>query len=272
MFRNTFSFDGRIRRLEYGISYIIYIIYALLAGVALGILMGMGAIHVEESKMDLVVFLILIPGFYFMAAQGAKRCHDRGNSGWWQLIPFYGLWMLFADGEIGDNEYGENPKGLYYEEEGEDQAQEQEQYQDPKELNNNIIESDNLIDSLNYGDDLEGLSLSQKTFLTIQDLEREVNNGGFWQYFSSEAGEYAHETVFSLREIGAAETAAIVQQAIDLFPGAQVPQERAERKALLAQIDPENQLWAKLDEKFFEYKNELNELNIQYIKKHKDSF
>jgi len=47
-------------------------------------------------------------------AQAAKRCHDRNNSGWWKLIPFYGFWMLFADGDIGDNDYGENPKGLSY--------------------------------------------------------------------------------------------------------------------------------------------------------------
>jgi uncharacterized membrane protein YhaH (DUF805 family) len=49
-----------------------------------------------------------------MLAQGAKRCHDRGNSGIWQIIPFYGLWMLFADGDLGRNEYGANPKGLNY--------------------------------------------------------------------------------------------------------------------------------------------------------------
>jgi uncharacterized membrane protein YhaH (DUF805 family) len=45
-------------------------------------------------------------------AQGAKRCHDRGNSGWYLLIPFYVFWMLFADSDIGANEYGLNPKGI----------------------------------------------------------------------------------------------------------------------------------------------------------------
>jgi len=29
-------------------------------------------------------------------------------------LPFCGLWMIFADGEIGDNEYGPNPKGMYW--------------------------------------------------------------------------------------------------------------------------------------------------------------
>jgi hypothetical protein len=27
------------------------------------------------------------------------------------IIPFYGLWMAFADSELGDNQYGPKPKG-----------------------------------------------------------------------------------------------------------------------------------------------------------------
>jgi uncharacterized membrane protein YhaH (DUF805 family) len=60
----------------------------------------------------LLIFLFFIPVVYFMLAQGAKRCHDRGNSGWYQMIPFYALWMLFAESDHGINEYGPNPKGI----------------------------------------------------------------------------------------------------------------------------------------------------------------
>ena len=57
-----------------------------------------------------IVSLALIPIIWFFLAQGAKRCHDRGNSGWFQLIPYYVFWMVFADSEPGSNQYGSSPK------------------------------------------------------------------------------------------------------------------------------------------------------------------
>lgn len=101
MFKNPFSFDGRIRRTEYGISLIIYYI----------IVNGLEFLGFVQQGLALINLLIIIPLIWFVLAQGSKRCHDRGNSGWYQIIPFYGLWMLFADSDYGLNEYGDNPKG-----------------------------------------------------------------------------------------------------------------------------------------------------------------
>jgi uncharacterized membrane protein YhaH (DUF805 family) len=101
MFKNPFSFEGRIRRTEYGLSVIIYAIPAAIINV-----IG------EAGDGAAIIFLAYIPLLWFFWAQGAKRCHDRGNSGWYQIIPFYGLWMLFADSDNGINEYGPNPKGI----------------------------------------------------------------------------------------------------------------------------------------------------------------
>lgn len=95
MFSNPFSFDGRIRRTEYGLSNIIYFfVYAVLISVI---------------DVSMIPFLQL-PLLWFYLAQGAKRCHDLGNSGWWQLIPFYGVFLLFQNSEPGVNKYGYNPK------------------------------------------------------------------------------------------------------------------------------------------------------------------
>lgn len=69
--------------------------------------------HGELSER-LVSMVIYIPFLWFIFAQGAKRCHDKGVNGWWQLLPFYGLILLFYKGDIGPNEYGDDPKGLNY--------------------------------------------------------------------------------------------------------------------------------------------------------------
>lgn len=98
MFSSPFYFEGRIRRTEYGISLILYSIVSIFL-----------TILIETGEM--LVVLIFVPMLLFLWAQGAKRCHDIGRSGWYQFIPFFVLWMLFADSEDGINEYGPNPKG-----------------------------------------------------------------------------------------------------------------------------------------------------------------
>ena len=73
MFNNPFSFDGRIRRLEYGLSYIIYLVLYI-------ILITITTKAVSNSVLYIFGFAY-IPLLWFFFAQGAKRCHDRGNSG-----------------------------------------------------------------------------------------------------------------------------------------------------------------------------------------------
>lgn len=100
MFSEPFSFDGRIRRLEYGISNIIYAAIALFINY-----------KVEDDYSMRWIYIAYLPLLWFLLAQGAKRYHDLGNSGWYQLIPLYGFWLLFAEGNLGNNEYGRSPKG-----------------------------------------------------------------------------------------------------------------------------------------------------------------
>lgn len=108
MFQSPFSFEGRIRRMEYGVSILVYIIVA--------IVLGLAAVSLEESVSGtLISFLFFFVGvgmIWFMLAQGSKRCHDMGYSGFFQLIPMFGILMVFMDGQRGYNEYGPNPKGI----------------------------------------------------------------------------------------------------------------------------------------------------------------
>ncbi len=94
MFKHPFSFEGRIGRAEYAITYGAYI--ALYITVNVIRLEGAGAF----------LGILFIPAIWIVFAQGAKRCHDLGKSGWWQIIPFYFFVMLFQAGDFGANEYG----------------------------------------------------------------------------------------------------------------------------------------------------------------------
>lgn len=106
MFKNPFSFKGRIRRTEYGISVLIYILTLVIFNILLDPNNSENSNSIE-AIIYLILFVIIL---WFNLAQGAKRCHDLGNNGWWQLIPFYFFWLLFEEGESRINRYGVNPK------------------------------------------------------------------------------------------------------------------------------------------------------------------
>jgi len=101
MLKNPFSFEGRIGRAEYGISLVMYAICYFTA---------ITFINTGNATEGLLSFIILMPMLWFILAQGAKRCHGLGKSGWFQIIPFYFLWLLFVKSDHATNEYDTNSK------------------------------------------------------------------------------------------------------------------------------------------------------------------
>lgn len=113
MFKAPFSFNGRIRRLEYGLSFIVsYIISLLLYGSSVvSLLSG------EFGLGVLISIIVFIAAIWFNLAQGVKRLHDLNKNGLLILIcciPIIGilfsLYMIFVPGTTGSNDYGEDPK------------------------------------------------------------------------------------------------------------------------------------------------------------------
>ncbi len=106
MFRSPFKFNGRIRRTEYFLSVLFFY-----GGLFIFIVALDGLVRDSGTKA-IITLSFFLPCAVFMLAQGVKRSHDAGNSGWFLLIPLYGFILLFADSQVGENKYGLNPKGI----------------------------------------------------------------------------------------------------------------------------------------------------------------
>lgn len=101
------EFKGRARRKEFWMFFLFNLIISIALG-AIGYMLGM------EFIGSLYSLAIFIPSL----AVGARRLHDIGKSGWWQLlyfIPLIGflvlLYFFVLDSHPGSNDHGDNPKG-----------------------------------------------------------------------------------------------------------------------------------------------------------------
>ncbi len=97
--KNFANFNGRARRKEYWMFFLINVIISL----------GLGFIG-TAIKFPLLStiysFALLIPSI----AVAIRRMHDVGKSGWYCLIPIYNLILACTNGEVGSNQYGPDPK------------------------------------------------------------------------------------------------------------------------------------------------------------------
>jgi hypothetical protein len=125
----------------------------------------------------------------------------------------------------------------------------------------------------NYGEDIEKLSDAEKTFFICTQLESEVNNGGFSQYFYNSSGDFANETLSSLTDIGANKTADIYSKAFTAL-GGELPSDRNKREKLLDKLltDSVSEILSDCDTAFYHYADNLEELNYQYIISNKEHF
>ncbi len=100
-FSNYANFNGRASRSEY---WWFILFYAIISTV-LSMLAGIASIF---SILGLVFLLgIIVP----LIALAARRMHDSDKSGWFQLIPFYNLYLAIIKGTDGPNRFGDDPVG-----------------------------------------------------------------------------------------------------------------------------------------------------------------
>ena len=106
MFKSFPTWHGRIRRLEYGIDFIVYFVLTFIIREA------ERGTYIDEPKWWFLWFLGATLWMLFIF-QSIKRAHDANESGWGIIIPFYVFYLLFVKGSNGINQYGSDPKRSY---------------------------------------------------------------------------------------------------------------------------------------------------------------
>ncbi|MCM2679883.1 DUF805 domain-containing protein [Echinimonas agarilytica] len=99
-------FSGRERRKSYWMFVLFYLIFYIVAALIDQMIGGM-------TISTIFTLLLLVPSISI----SARRLHDTGRTGWWQLIgliPLVGMLVLIffycQDSDDGANDYGANPK------------------------------------------------------------------------------------------------------------------------------------------------------------------
>lgn len=98
-----FDFKGRARRSEYWWFMLVCTAIIVVVIPLLGL--------ISESTAQVVAVLFVLATTIPAYAVTARRMHDVGKSGWFMLVPFYGLYLALLDSEPGRNAYGPSPKG-----------------------------------------------------------------------------------------------------------------------------------------------------------------
>ncbi len=113
--RLWFSFTGRATRFDYWVRLVVPYLVGLFVAAFLDALLGTG--DPETGNGGIFTILFVLAAIWPQLAVGAKRCHDRGRSGWFlliALIPLIGsIWLLielgFLRGTEGENRFGPDP-------------------------------------------------------------------------------------------------------------------------------------------------------------------
>ena len=118
-----------------------------------------------------------------------------------------------------------------------------------------------------------GLTAPERFVLCLDELEREVNNGGFEQYFLNSSGDLSLRTPDALRALGAPKVASIVEAALAVFPSGRPASESEAREAQLAAFtEARTERLQDLDGDFLTYPEPLAQLERNYVQAHRADF
>jgi hypothetical protein len=119
----------------------------------------------------------------------------------------------------------------------------------------------------------DALSEAEKTVFCVDGLLREMENGGFVQFFHHEVGAHAEDTLEALERVKAKEIYPLLERLIGFFEGRRVPADEDERIAMFDQIESEySDEIVEIDDRFYDCTENLVGLTLTFVAKNLRDF
>jgi len=109
------------------------------------------------------------------------------------------------------------------------------------------------------------LSPEEQVVLAVEALEREVNNGGYAQFFQNSSREYASVIVDSLRHIGCVNTAVLTERAIKAVGSSKLESD-AIKTAMAMDSEARDKTLSECDKEYFRCAEPIAERLFAFIK------
>lgn len=108
----------------------------------------------------------------------------------------------------------------------------------------------------------------EKVIYCMDGLLKEMENGGFVQFFRQQAGDYAADTLLALEQIKAKVSASLLEQMLAFFPAGEAPSDVDEREEIFDQIESEyGDEITDLDDLFYDSGENLVGLTLLYVQR-----
>jgi hypothetical protein len=120
---------------------------------------------------------------------------------------------------------------------------------------------------------LASFSAPERHVYAVQGMSREVNTGGFEQFFFNSSGELAFDLVPGLEAMGSKENLSIARRALERFGRPQSLAEDARHAHLERIIEARGwETWQDLDDEFYDNPEDLERMTLDYIGRNLGAF
>jgi hypothetical protein len=120
---------------------------------------------------------------------------------------------------------------------------------------------------------LAAFTRGERYVYAIEGMVREVNNGGWNQFFFNSSGALAFDLVPALEAVGSTKNRSIAERALKIFgkPASLSEDDRAKHLYKVTK-DGENNPWDKLENEFYENPEDLEAMMLEFIARNQAEF